>query len=102
MVAISELDGLVVRGSQPLAEAYVVVALSSLKSVNGWPEFVQTRTDASGRFQLRGLSPGDYRVAVLSPAEWREAQMPGILAAQLAAEISVKVLEADTKFIQVH
>jgi hypothetical protein len=55
------------------------------------------RPDQNGRFQLRGLPPGDYFLALVDPVEQGEWFEPTFLAAQQAAATRVSLVDGDVK-----
>jgi hypothetical protein len=56
-----------------------------------------TRPDQNGRYQLRGLPPGDYYLVAVDPAEQGEWFEPAYLTAHRAAATQVTLTEGDTK-----
>jgi hypothetical protein len=56
-----------------------------------------TRPDQNGRYQLRGLPPGDYFLAAVDPAEQGEWFEPAYLAAHQGGAVRVSLGDGDVK-----
>jgi hypothetical protein len=94
------LTGLVKQKDDAVADARVTVV--------SWPapagEFPATKTattDAAGRFTLKGLAPGHYRVIACVEADRSRLQMPGVLAGLAGAAKDVELAEGGASEITV-
>jgi hypothetical protein len=56
-----------------------------------------TRPDQNGRYQLRGLPPGDYLLVAVDPAEQGEWFEPSYLAAHQGGGMRLSLTEGDVK-----
>ena len=96
------IDGTVVDNSsraEPVANAYVMTAPTSGKRQR--PDAYQmTRTDEGGRFQMRGVSPGEFVVVALEKTEM-DARNPEFLKKYADKAVTVKVQEGEKKTVQV-
>lgn len=96
---LSEITGLI-RDTQgnPLTE-YTVLAFADDAS-RWYPQsrFIMTaRPDQTGRYQLRGLPPGEYLLAVVDPAEANEWYEPAFLDQQRSGAIRLLLADGDSK-----
>jgi len=96
------IEGTVVDSSsraEPVANAYVMTAPSSGKRER--PDAYQvTRTDEGGRFQMRGVSPGEFVVVGLEKMEM-DARNPEFLKKYADKAVTVKVEQGEKKSLQV-
>jgi len=76
MGGTSIVEGVVRNASQQPA-SNVRVALIPPEDRRGHPMFYkEVRSDASGRFTIKGVMPGDYTVYAIDPATFKEAPAP--------------------------
>lgn len=92
---LSELSGLVRDGTGTPVTAFTVLAFPDDASL--WvpqSRFVMTaRPDQTGRYEMRGLPPGDYLLAVVDPSEANEWFEPAFLEQQRAGATRVSLAE---------
>ncbi|MGE3509105.1 MAG: carboxypeptidase regulatory-like domain-containing protein [Vicinamibacterales bacterium] len=96
---LSEITGLI-RDTQgnPLTD-YTVLAFADDAS-RWYPQsrFIMTaRPDQTGRYQLRGLPPGEYLLAIVDPAEANEWYEPAFLDQQRSGAVRLQLAEGDRK-----
>jgi hypothetical protein len=60
-------------------------------------QIATTRPDQNGKFQMRGLPPGEYHLALIDPVEQGEWFDPGFLRQQLASATPVSLFEGELK-----
>jgi hypothetical protein len=95
---LSEITGTVTNEQgQPLSE-YTVLAFPTDSSL--WRpasrHIVTTRPDQNGKFQVKGLPPGDYYLAIVDPSEPDEWFDPLFLDQRRAGAPRVQVVEGGT------
>jgi protocatechuate 3,4-dioxygenase beta subunit len=56
-----------------------------------------TRPDQNGRYQIRGLPPGDYYLVAVDPAQQGEWFEPSYLSAHQGAAVRVSLIDGDVK-----
>ena len=96
---VSEINGtLTDRQQQPLS-GYTVLAFPTDAAL--WrPQtrrIVTARPDQNGRFQLRGLPPGNYYVTPVDSIEPGEAYDPAFLEQHVASAARVSIAEGEAK-----
>jgi hypothetical protein len=96
---LSEISGTVTDQRGAPATEYTVLAFPGETSL--WrPQarhIMTARPDQTGRFQIRGLPPGEYYVAVVDPAEPGEWFEPAFLDEHRAGAVRVSLDEGDIR-----
>jgi hypothetical protein len=95
--ATGSLEGVVTLADrQPARAKMVIVFVEDPRRWGARSRFIRiTETDASGHFLIRGLLPGDYRVAFLEPLDDGAWEDPEVLAnlQRTAPKVIVKATE---------
>jgi hypothetical protein len=78
MGGTSIVEGVVRNAQQPVSNARV--ALIPAEEMRGHPMFYkEVKTDASGRFTIKGVMPGDYTVYAIDPAVFKDSPPPATM-----------------------
>lgn len=89
------LSGLVTRQDEAIPEA--VLAVISWPIVAGeFPTSRRAQADAEGRFTVKSLPPGHYRVVACAPDRAARLERPGVLAALAAGAEDLSLAEGGT------
>jgi len=95
----AEISGTVTDAQGLAATEYTVLAFPADAAL--WRpqarQIVTARPDQTGKFQLRGLPPGDYYVATIDPAEQGEWFEPAFLEQHRGGATRVRLGEGDTR-----
>jgi Carboxypeptidase regulatory-like domain len=95
----SEISGTVTDAQGLAVTEYTVLAFPADSAL--WRpqarQIVTARPDQTGKFQLRGLPPGDYYVATIDPAEQGEWFEPAFLEQQRSGATRVSLGEGATR-----
>jgi hypothetical protein len=96
---ISEISGTVTdQQGTPITDFTVLAFPTSHALWHPQSRHIMTaRPDQTGRFQLRGLPPGDYYVAVVDPVESGEWFEPDFLNEHRPGAATVKLAEGETR-----
>ena len=96
---LSEIDGTVTDDQGTPLTDYTVLAFPDDSSL--WRpqarQIMTARPDQNGKFQIRGLPPGQYFLATIDPAQQGEWFEPAFLNEQRAGAVRVGVSEGDMK-----
>ena len=96
---ISELNGTVTdQRRAPVTEYTALVFSTDADLWRPQSRHVMTaRPDQNGRFQIRGLPPGDYHLAMIDPEQQGEWSDPRFLTAQRAGALRVSLADGEVK-----
>jgi carboxypeptidase family protein len=96
---LSEVTGTVTDDRGPPFTEYTVLAFSADPAL--WRaqtrHIMTARPDQNGRYQLRGLPPGEYFLTTVDPAEQGEWFEPSFLEAHRAGASALSLGEGDIK-----
>jgi carboxypeptidase family protein len=95
------VEGVVVNAdSLPAVGVYVVLIPDAPHRQEEW-NYHQETTDQNGRFTLRGITPGDYKIFSWDSAEDFDWYDPEFVKPYEPQGISVSVVEGDRKSVQI-
>jgi len=91
----SELAGTITDGEGRPATDYFIVAFAADRTFWTRPSrrVVQTRTAGDGSYSIKGLPPGQYRIAALTDLESADAITPAFLESLVAASLPVTIAD---------
>ena len=91
----SELAGTITDGEGRPAADYFIVAFAADRTFWTRPSrrVVQTRTAGDGSYSIKGLPPGQYRIAALTDLESADAITPAFLESLVAASLPVTIAD---------
>ncbi len=96
---ITEIDGTVSDGQGAPVPDYTVLAFPDDQTL--WRaqsrQIMTTRPDQNGTFQIKGLPPGQYYLAVVDPSQQGEWFDPAFLDQQRAGAKRLSLVEGDVK-----
>jgi hypothetical protein len=85
---------LAAKGGPPANAAVLLAPVGKLRSVAYF--YSHDATGAEGRFELEGLSPGEYELYAFDRLDWEEYQNPTFLNAFSGRGVKVKLEEGKT------
>jgi hypothetical protein len=95
----SQISGVVTTDRGTRVTAYTVLAFTTDQSL--WRpqsrQIMTARPDQNGKYQIRGLPPGEYFVALVDPAEPGEWFEPSFLDAHRPGAVRVSLGDGDAK-----
>lgn len=96
---LAEINGTVTNGQGMPVTEYTVLAFPADPSLwrPGARQIMTARPDQNGKFQIRGLPPGDYFLATVDPAEQGEWFEPAFLDEHRTGAAHVALGEGDVK-----
>ena len=94
-----ELNGIVQREGQPIANANVILSPWPLIGGDAWAAATVVQTDSAGKFSFHNLGAGTYRAVSSLPSEWVRKDRPDVLAEFLASAEDITLSANGPRFV---